>query len=143
MAAAFPLIWVLPRGSAAVGLFLPLFTISYFFTEFGPNMTTFAYPAEAFPTTIRGTGDDISAAFGKFGAFLGALFVPHLLASTGIRGVMGVMAALSLLGVLLTIVTLPEPKGVSLEAASTEIHPDPAAGTPATGSAPTETAPIA
>jgi len=153
MAAAFALIWVLPRGSTAVGLFLPLFAISYFFTEFGPNMTTFVYPAEVFPTAVRGTGDGISAASGKFGAFLGALFVPHLLASTGIRGVMGVMAALSILGVVLTIVTLPEPKGLSLEAASAEIHPDPAAGTQAagtpavgtqaTGSAPTETAPIA
>jgi PHS family inorganic phosphate transporter-like MFS transporter len=76
MTAAFALIWLIPDGATAVGVFLPLFAISYFFTEFGPNMTTFVYPSEIFPTSVRGTGDWISAAAGKLGAFLGALFVP-------------------------------------------------------------------
>ncbi|MDA8075976.1 MAG: MFS transporter, partial [Actinomycetota bacterium] len=126
MAAAFALIWALPDGATAVGVFLPLFAISYFFIEFGPNMTTFVYPSEVFPTSVRGTGDGISAAAGKTGAFLGALLVPHLLASVGISGVMGIMAAVSVVGIGLTLVALPEPKGQTLEAASGEIAPEPA-----------------
>jgi PHS family inorganic phosphate transporter-like MFS transporter len=125
MTAAFALIWLLPDGATAVEVFLPLFAISYFFTEFGPNMTTFVYPSEIFPTSVRGTGDGISAAAGKTGAFLGALFVPHLLAVVGISGVMGVMAGVSALGILLTLVALPEPKGQTLELASAEIQHEP------------------
>ncbi|MHB8220229.1 MAG: MFS transporter [Acidimicrobiales bacterium] len=125
MAAAFALIWMIPDGATAVGVFLPLFAISYFFTEFGPNVTTFVFPSEIFPTSVRGTGDGISAACGKFGAFLGALFVPHLLTSVGISGVMGIMAAVSVVGMALTLVALPEPMGQSLEAASAEIEPEP------------------
>ncbi|MDA8311194.1 MAG: MFS transporter [Actinomycetota bacterium] len=124
MAAAFALIWLLPDGASAVGVFLPLFAISYFFVEFGPNMTTFVYPSEIFPTSVRGTGDGISAAAGKTGAFLGALLVPHLLASVGISGVMGIMAGVSAIGIVLTLVALPEPKGQTLELASAENKPD-------------------
>jgi len=126
MAAAFALIWLLPDGATAVGVFLPLFAISYFFIEFGPNMTTFVYPSEIFPTSVRGTGDGISAAAGKTGGFLGALLVPHLLTSVGISGVMGIMAAVSVVGIGLTLVALPEPKGQTLEAAAAEIEPEPA-----------------
>jgi PHS family inorganic phosphate transporter-like MFS transporter len=124
MTVAFALIWLLPNGASAIGLFLPLFAISYFFIEFGPNQTTFVYPSEIFPTSIRGTGDGISAAAGKFGAFLGALFVPHLLAAVGISGVMGVMAGVSAIGILLTLIALPEPKGQTLELASAEHEPE-------------------
>jgi len=126
MAAAFALIWLIPDGATAVGVFLPLFAISYFFIEFGPNVTTFVFPSEVFPTAVRGTGDGISAACGKFGAFLGALLVPHLLKSVGISGVMGIMAAVSVVGVALTLVALPEPMGQTLESASAEIEPEPA-----------------
>jgi len=124
MTAAFTLIWLLPDGATAVGLFLPLFAISYFFIEFGPNQTTFVYPSEIFPTSVRGTADGISAAAGKLGAFLGALFVPHLLSAVGISGVMGVMAGVSAVGIVLTLVALPEPKGQTLEVASAEVGPD-------------------
>ena len=124
MAVAFALIWLIPDGATAVGIFLPLFAISYFFIEFGPNVTTFVYPSEIFPTSVRGTADGISAGAGKIGAFLGALFVPHLLNAVGISGVMGVMAAVSALGVLLTLVALPEPKGQTLESAAAETMPE-------------------
>jgi len=120
MALAFSLIWLLPGGASSVGLFLPLFALSYFFVEFGPNMTTFVFPAEVFPTSIRGTGDGLSAGAGKLGGFLGALLVPHLLAAIGISGLMGVMAGVCVLGVVVTVLTLPEPRGQTLEAASGE-----------------------
>ena len=121
MALAFGGIWLIPGAVKNTALFLGLFAISYFFIEFGPNETTFVFPSEIFPTSIRGMGDGISAAGGKFGAFLGALFVPHLLKSVGISGVMGIMAAVSVVGILLTFVALPEPMGLTLEEASDEV----------------------
>jgi PHS family inorganic phosphate transporter-like MFS transporter len=115
MALSFALIWLVPAVSATTGAFLGLFALSYFFVEFGPNQTTFVYPAELFPTAVRGTADGIAAAAGKLGAFAGALLVPHLLVWVGLRGVMGVMAGASLVGALLTLVALPEPRGKSLD----------------------------
>jgi len=124
MAVAFGAIALIPGVTGDVWVFLVLFALSYLFVEFGPNMTTFVLPSEIFPTSIRGTGDGISAASGKFGAFLGALLVPHLLAWAGLTGVMGLMAGVSVVGVVLTLVALPEPKGKSLEEASAEIPLD-------------------
>ena len=124
MALAFGLIWLVPGVSSNVAIFLALFSISYFFIEYGPNQTTFVYPSEIFPTSVRGMGDGISAGAGKMGAFIGALMVPHLLKSIGLSGVMGIMAVVSVLGALLTIIALPEPMGKSLEEASCEVFSD-------------------
>jgi len=120
MALAYFVIALVPGVTNKVWVFLVIFGISYFFVEFGPNMTTFVYPSEVFPTSIRGAGDGFSAASGKFGAFLGALLVPHLLNGIGIRGVMAVMASVSIVGALLTRLALPEPMGLTLEEASGE-----------------------
>ncbi len=85
-------------------------------TEFGPNITTFLYPAEIFPVTVRTTAHGIAAGLGKFGAFIGAFMFPLLLANTSFKlpGTMGVAAVICVLGFLLTFV-LPEPKQKSLE----------------------------
>jgi MFS family permease len=120
MALSFAAIAVIPGLDRNAWAFLILFGISYFFIEFGPNVTTFVYPGEVFPTSIRGLGDGISAGGGKTGAFLGALLVPTLLKSIHLSGVMGIMAAVSLVGTLLTLVALPEPMGKNLEDASGE-----------------------
>jgi hypothetical protein len=86
------------------------------FTEFGPNTTTFIYPAELFPVEVRTTGHGISAGAGKMGAFAGAFLFPDLLASSwGIRGAEIVSGIVALAGLLLTFALLPEPKGKSLE----------------------------
>lgn len=134
MTLAFGGIWLIPGAVKNTALFLGLFAISYFFIEFGPNETTFVFPSEIFPTSMRGMGDGISAAGGKFGAFLGALFVPHLLKSVGISGVMGIMAAVSAVGILLTLVALPEPMGQTLEEASAD-DPSPRTYQPTTAAA--------
>lgn len=120
MALAFATIALVPGVTKNPVLFLLLFGISYFFTEFGANMTTFVIPGEVFPTSIRGMGDGISAAGGKVGAFIGALLVPTLLKTIHLTGVMGIMAAVSMIGILLTIVAIPESKGLTLEESSAE-----------------------
>jgi MFS family permease len=121
MTLAFGAIAIIPNLTKNPSAFLLLFGISYFFIEFGPNMTTFIYPSEIFPTSLRGTGEGISAGLGKLGAFIGALMIPHLIKSIHLNGVMGTMAVISGLGFILTLILLPEPKNKSLEEASTEL----------------------
>jgi len=101
-------------------VFMIVFGMSYIFTEFGPNVTTFVYPSEVFPTPIRGLGDGISAGTGKFGAFLGTLLFPFLMVAFKVQGTFMILAVIAFLGAVLTAVALPEPKEVSLREVSEE-----------------------
>src|SRR6476469_8434915 len=114
MALCFAVIAVVPGMTTMVVPFLLVYGVSYFFTEFGPNMTTFVIPSEVYPVTMRATGHGISAGIGKFGAFIGVFLFPVLQTSLGLRGTLLLTAAVSVLGFALTLV-LPEPAGRSLE----------------------------
>jgi MFS transporter, PHS family, inorganic phosphate transporter len=94
--------------------FLLVYGVSYFFTEFGPNMTTFVMPSELYPVTMRATGHGISAGIGKLGAFIGVFLFPLLNDWFGLRGTLLLTAGVAALGFALTRV-LPEPAGRSLE----------------------------
>src|SRR5580693_7245611 len=119
MGACFAVIGLVPGMTTAVVPFLLVYGISYFFTEFGPNVTTFVLPGELFPTQVRATGHGISAGIGKFGAFVGVFLFPVLQSSLGLRGTLLLTAGVSVLGALLTLV-LPEPAGRTLEEISGE-----------------------
>ncbi|CAG8582356.1 24888_t:CDS:2, partial [Cetraspora pellucida] len=56
-------------------IFVVLFIISMFFTNFGPNTTTFIIPGEVFPTRYRCLCHGISAASGKIGAIVSQIMV--------------------------------------------------------------------
>jgi MFS transporter, PHS family, inorganic phosphate transporter len=114
MALCFAVIALVPGMTTAVLPFLVAYGISYFFTEFGPNVTTFVLPGELYPVSVRATGHGISAGIGKFGAFVGVFLFPVLQESLGLRGTLLLTAGVSVLGALLTLV-LPEPAGRSLE----------------------------
>ena len=114
MALCFLVIAVVPGMTTTVAPFLLVYGVSYFFTEFGPNMTTFVMPSELYPVTMRATGHGISAGIGKFGAFVGVFLFPILSTSFGLRGTLLLTAGVSVLGLALTLV-LPEPSGISLE----------------------------
>lgn len=47
-----------------------LFCLCNFFSNFGPNTTTFIVPGECFPTQYRATAHGISAAAGKTGSII-------------------------------------------------------------------------
>jgi len=116
MALMFLLIGLIPAVTQNALPFILLYGISYFFTEFGPNTTTFIYPAEIFPVEVRTTGHGISAGAGKMGAFAGAFLFPDMLASSwGVRGAEIVAAVVAAAGLLITVALLPEPRGRSLE----------------------------
>ncbi len=121
MALGYGIIMVVPGIVKVPVLFLVIYGITYFFIEFGPNETTFVYPSEIFPTSIRGTADGISAAGGKIGAFIAALLMPTIVKNLGLPDTMGILAAVSLAGVLLTVWALPEPMGKTLEHASGDV----------------------
>jgi PHS family inorganic phosphate transporter-like MFS transporter len=49
-------IGLVPGMTTAVVPFLLAYGIGYFFTEFGPNVTTVVLPGELFPTRFRASG---------------------------------------------------------------------------------------
>ena len=114
MGLCFLVIAAVPGMTTTVAPFLLVYGVSYFFTEFGPNMTTFVMPSELYPVAMRATGHGISAGVGKLGAFIGVFLFPVLNSSLGLRGTLLLTAGVSVLGFALTFV-LPEPAGRSLE----------------------------
>ena len=121
MAACFAVIAIVPGMTTAVVPFLLVYGVSYFFTEFGPNMTTFVLPSELYPVTMRTTGHGISAGIGKLGAFIGVFLFPVLQTSLGLRGTLLLTAGVAVLGFALTLV-LPEPAGRSLDDIAASHH---------------------
>ncbi|WOL17209.1 putative inorganic phosphate transporter 1-10 [Canna indica] len=106
--------------------FIVLYALTFFFSNFGPNTTTFIVPAELFPARFRSTCHGISGAAGKVGALIGA--VGFLWASRnreevarGWKPGIGMMNALIILGgvcmvgAALTYLLTPETKMRSLE----------------------------
>ena len=135
MAACFGFIAIVPGMTTLVLPFLAVYGLSYFFTEFGPNMTTFVMPSELFPVSVRATGHGISAGIGKLGAFIGVFLFPILQTLLGLRGTLLLTAGVSVAGALLTLV-LPEPSGRTLEEISGHVDQETAAATVlATGAA--------
>jgi MFS transporter, PHS family, inorganic phosphate transporter len=121
MAGCFILLGAVPSLTSSVAPFIAIFGISYLFTEFGPNMTTFVLPSEVFPVNMRTTGHGVAAGVGKLGAFVGVFLVPQLADHIGLRGLLYVAGGAAVLGFLLTKV-LPEPSGRSLEEISGELR---------------------
>lgn len=130
MALMFGLIGAIPGVTSAVVPFLVLYGISFFFYEFGPNTTTFVYPAEIFPVEVRTTGHGIAAGMGKMGGFAGVYLFQTMLASWGIRGTEGVAAGVAMIGLAVTFL-LPEPKSKSLEELTATAYAKPASLVPA------------
>lgn len=120
MAVSFAAIALVPGIEKLIFPFLFLYGISYFFTEFGPNATTFVYPAEIFPVETRTTGHGIAAATGKLGGFIGVFLFPIFMARGGLFLAELAAAIVSLLGIVVTWFMLPETKGKSLEELSAE-----------------------
>ena len=90
--------------------------MSFLFTNFGPNATTFLIPSEIYPASIRARAHGISAAVGKVGAFLGAFLLPGILAKHGVSFTIGMMSLVCLAGIFTTLL-VPEMKNRSLEEA--------------------------
>ncbi|KAL2463624.1 putative inorganic phosphate transporter 1-3 [Forsythia ovata] len=112
--------------------FVVIYSLTFFFANFGPNATTFVVPAEIFPARLRSTCHGISAAAGKAGAIVGAFGFLYAAqpkdpskrdagypAGIGVKYSLIVLGCVNALGMLFTFL-VPEPNGKSLEEASGE-----------------------
>lgn len=84
----------------------------------GAQVLQTVYPAELFPTEVRGTACGVAAAVSRIGAAVGTFLLPVGLATLGVSGVMVISAVLSALGIWLCVAWAPETKGKSLVEAS-------------------------
>ena len=112
--------------------FIVMYSLTFFFANFGPNSTTFIVPAEIFPARLRSTCHGISAAAGKAGAIVGAFGFLYAAQSTdptqtdagyppgiGVKNTLIVLGCINFLGMLFTFL-VPESNGKSLEELSGE-----------------------
>ncbi len=120
MAVTFFALAFIPKIEKSIAPFLLIYGTSFFFTEFGPNSTTFVYPSEIFPVKVRTTGHGIAAAMGKIGGFIGVFTFPLFMKWHGLLAAESCAAFVSLIGLIATVFLLPETKGKSLEELSTE-----------------------
>ncbi|KAM7513963.1 hypothetical protein LguiA_003546 [Lonicera macranthoides] len=104
--------------------YIILYGLTFFFSNFGPNTTTFIVPAELFPARFRSTCHGISGAAGKVGAIIGS--VGFLWASKdhkdhnypkgiGMQATLLIFGGVSILGILVTYFFTRETMGRSLE----------------------------
>jgi nitrate/nitrite transporter NarK len=100
------------------------------FMNAGPNATTYALPAEVFPSEIRAAGHGFAAACAKFGAALGVFLFPILEGDIGTSTLLFAVAGACLIGFVVTFVFRIEPRGRSLDEVSgrtvAQIAPRPA-----------------
>lgn len=101
-------------GEAHIGMVIVGFALFNFFMNAGPNATTYALPAEVFPSEVRAAGHGFAAACAKLGAALGVFFFPILLDDIGQAALLFGVAGCALLGMAVTAAFRIEPKGRSL-----------------------------
>ncbi len=100
-------------------LFFFVYGLSFFFSNCGPNLTTFVVPSELYPTRVRATLHGLSAALGKAGAVVGGAAMPALLDATSLDRVLYLNAGLSVLGLVVTYLFLEETMGRDLNGPTT------------------------
>ncbi|OBI05881.1 MFS transporter [Mycobacterium scrofulaceum] len=125
-ASAMLLITVVPSLSSAVLPFGIVFGLSLFGIAFGPNYTTMLLAAESYPTTFRSSLHGLSSGVAKVGAFGGALVVPLVLGSSGLRAVT-LLAFGCYIAAIATTFLLPEPRGRALDEVSDGLRLRPSA----------------
>lgn len=110
---------------------LALYVVAQFFFNWGPNTTTFVVPGECFPTRYRSTGHGLSAAMGKLGAIVAQVFSVPILSrdsppqcnthsdsvacSPWLGRLMQIFALFMLCGTVVSLLLVPETKGITLE----------------------------
>ncbi len=78
------------------------FIVFNFFINFGPGISTYLLPAMLYHPEFKATGHGLAAGTGKFGAFLGAVFLPIFQTRLGIYLTLAILASTLLLGWFLT-----------------------------------------
>ncbi|XP_076932438.1 putative inorganic phosphate transporter 1-9 [Bidens hawaiensis] len=95
-----------------------LYGLTFFFSNFGPNTTTFIVPSELFPARFRATCHGISGAVGKVGAIIGSigfLWASRESHGHGVSHSLMVMGCVCVLGFFVTYFFTRETMGRLLE----------------------------
>jgi MFS family permease len=108
-------------GGAHLALVIVGFALFNTFMNAGPNATTYALPAEVFPSEVRAAGHGFAAGCAKLGAALGVFLFPILQDSIGNSALLYMISGGCLLGLIVTVVFRIEPKGKSLEELSGDV----------------------
>lgn len=97
--------------------------LAFSFFNAGYNTLTGIYPAEVFPTEIRGIGTGFATAVSRVGAGAGTFLLPWSMTNLGAGPTMLCAAGLAVLGAVLSQWLAPETKGMTLtEAAAGYSH---------------------
>ncbi|CAL5208265.1 unnamed protein product [Lathyrus oleraceus] len=134
--------------------FVVMYSLTFFFANFGPNATTFVVPAEIFPARLRSTCHGISAAAGKAGAIVGAFGFLYAAqnkdpnktdagypAGIGIKNSLIMLGVVNFFGMVFTFL-VPEANGKSLEEMSGENEEDGAEAIEMAGPGTARTVPV-
>jgi PHS family inorganic phosphate transporter-like MFS transporter len=98
-------------------LFVLVYGLTFFFSNFGPNTTTYIVPGEIYPTRLKATCHGISAASGKAGAALGTFVFPFLNPDdpAGLRHAMLICSSTAVLGFVATVFLTPRYQALDLQ----------------------------
>jgi putative MFS transporter len=122
--------WLCTVFLAVIGLWVgapPMVVLALFlafsFFNAGYNTLTGIYPAEVFPTEVRGIGTGFAAAVSRIGAALGTFLLPWSMTNLGVSASMLIAAGIAAVGAGLSQWLAPETKGKSLtETAAVYAH---------------------
>ncbi|MFY9331812.1 MAG: MFS transporter [Candidatus Nanopelagicales bacterium] len=102
-------------GNENLALVFIGFAVFNFFMNAGPNATTYALPAEVFPSEVRAAGHGFAAGAAKLGAAIGVFFFPILLDEIGQAALLFGLAGISISALVVTWVFRIETKGKGLD----------------------------
>lgn len=105
---------LLHAGCNKGGLLLFIYGLTFFFSNCGPNSTTFILPSESFPAECRASLNGFSAAMGKTGAAIGSACFKPLSKSIGIASTIAICAGISLVGLIVTHVFVTDRRGQAM-----------------------------
>ena len=100
----------LTKPGAPVKVFQFLYFFSSFWSQFGPNGTTFLLAAELYPAPVRATAHGFSAACGKLGALVPAVVYNY----TGNQTKFWIVTWFGLIGFALTVLFVADTTGLDL-----------------------------
>ena len=100
----------LEKPGTPVKIFQFLYFFSSFWSQFGPNGTTFLLAAEVYPASVRATAHGLSSACGKLGALFPAIIYNYV----GNRTKFWIVSWFGLVGFILTIVFVADTTGLDL-----------------------------
>jgi hypothetical protein len=93
-----------------VKVFQFMYFFSSFWSQFGPNGTTFLLAAEVYPAPVRATAHGFSAACGKLSALVPAILYNYV----GNRNKFWIVSWFGLIGFLLTVIFVADTTGLDL-----------------------------